>query len=74
MITFFKTPQLSIIATESKKTLTRAEVEKLCWLYGEANTEKEENLQGYFIGNHAEHGHRRHFENRGILPRKGREC
>ena len=50
MITFFKTPQLSIIATESKKTLTKAEVEKLCWLYGEANTEKEENLQGYFIG------------------------
>ena len=50
MITFFKTPQQSIIATESKKALTKAEVEKLCWLYGEANTEKEENLQGYFVG------------------------
>ncbi|MBO7472039.1 MAG: phosphoribosylformylglycinamidine synthase, partial [Bacteroidaceae bacterium] len=35
---------------ESKKALTKAEVEKLCWLYGEANTEKEENLQGYFVG------------------------
>ncbi len=49
-ITFFKTPQQSVIATESKKALTQAEIEKLCWLYGEANTEKEQNLQGYFVG------------------------
>ena len=50
MITFFKTPQQSIIATESKCPLSAAEIEKLCWLYGEASTEKEQNLQGYFIG------------------------
>ena len=50
MITFFKTPQQSIIATESKKALTKAEVEKLCWLYGEAQIEKEGNLTGYFVG------------------------
>ena len=50
MITFFKTPQQSIIATESKKALTEAEVEKLCWLYGGASTEAEENLQGCFVG------------------------
>ena len=50
MITFFKTPQQSIIATESKKALTAAETEKLCWLYGGANIEEEQNLQGYFIG------------------------
>ena len=50
MITFFKTPQQSIIATESNHSLNAAETEKLCWLYGDANTEKEQNLQGYFIG------------------------
>ena len=50
MITFFKTPQQSIIATESKKALTKAEIEKLCWLYGEATLEEEQNLQGDFIG------------------------
>jgi phosphoribosylformylglycinamidine synthase len=50
MITFFKTPQQSIIATESKCPLSAAEIEKLCWLYGKASTEKEQNLQGYFIG------------------------
>ena len=50
MITFFKTPQQSIIATESKSPLSATEIEKLCWLYGKASTEKEQNLQGYFIG------------------------
>ena len=50
MITFFKTPQQSIIATESKRPLSAAEVDKLCWLYGEASTEKEQNLTGYFVG------------------------
>ena len=50
MITFFKTPQQSIIATESKHPLTTAEIEKLCWLYGGASTEEEKNLQGCFIG------------------------
>ena len=49
-ITFFKTPQRSIIATESKQALTAAEIEKLCWLYGGAEIEKEENLTGDFIG------------------------
>ena len=50
MITFFKTPQQSIIATESNHSLNTAEIDKLCWLYGEASTEEEQNLQGYFIG------------------------
>ena len=50
MITFFKTPQQSIIATESNHPLTAAEVEKLCWLYGGATLEKEENLTGQYIG------------------------
>ena len=50
MITFFKTHQQSVIATESISPLTVAEIEKLCWLYGGASVEKEQNLQGYFIG------------------------
>ena len=50
MITFFKTPQQSIIATESNHPLTAAEVDKLCWLYGGATIEKEENLTGTFVG------------------------
>jgi len=50
MITFFKTPQQSIIATESKRPLSAAEIERLCWLYGGASTEDEQNLTGYFIG------------------------
>ena len=50
MITFFKTPQQTIIATESKNPLTAAEVEKLCWLYGGATIEDEKNLTGQFIG------------------------
>ena len=49
MITFFKTPQQSIIATESNHSLNTAEIDKLCWLYGGASTEEEQNLQGYFI-------------------------
>ena len=49
-ITFFKTPNLSIIATESDHTLSTLEVDKLCWLYGEASVEEEQNLTGYFVG------------------------
>ena len=50
MITFFKTPQQSIIATESNHPLTAAEVEQLCWLYGGETLEEEEDMTGQFIG------------------------
>ena len=50
MITFFKTPQRSVIATESSHPLSETEVEKLCWLYGGASLEREENLTGCFVG------------------------
>ena len=49
-ITFFKTPSNSIIATESDHILDTVEQEKLCWLYGEASVEDEQNLTGYFVG------------------------
>ncbi len=49
-ITFFKTPQQTIIATQSKQNLSDTDIEKLCWLYGEASVEDNKELQGCFIG------------------------
>ncbi len=49
-ITFFQTPGQSIIATQSVQPLSSEDIEKLCWLYGEAKLENEENLKGCFIG------------------------
>ena len=50
MILFFRTPTQSVIATEANRELTSEDIQKLCWLYGEASVENEENLQGCFIG------------------------
>ena len=50
MILFFRTPQQSVIAVECKDTLNKADSDKLCWLFGEATPESEENLQGCFVG------------------------
>ena len=50
MILFFRTPNQNVIATEVKQTLSAEDIQKLCWLYGEATVEKEENLQGCFVG------------------------
>ena len=50
MILFFRTPTQSVIATESNQQLVAEDIQKLCWLYGEATVENEENLQGCFIG------------------------
>ena len=50
MILFFRTPSKSVIAVESNHQLTPDESNKLCWLFGEATPESEENLKGYFVG------------------------
>ena len=50
MILFFRTPNQNVIATEVKQALSSEDIQKLCWLYGEATTENEENLQGCFVG------------------------
>ncbi len=50
MITFFKTPQQTIIATQSAEQLGQNEIEKLCWLYGGAEVEASETLEGYYVG------------------------
>ena len=50
MILFFRTPSKSVIAVESNHQLTPDESNKLCWLFGEAVMESEENLKGCFVG------------------------
>ena len=50
MILFFKTPQNSVIATETNHQLTQDETKELCWLYGNAELQHVEKLEGYFVG------------------------
>ena len=50
MIIFFKTPQQSVIATETDRQLTTDEVQKLCWLYGNATLTEGNRLEGRFVG------------------------
>ena len=50
MIIFFRTPEQSVIATEVNHQPTADEVNKLCWLYGEATALKEERLEGWYAG------------------------
>ena len=50
MIYFFRTPAQSVIATQVNHELSADETNELCWLYGEARPESENNLQGFFVG------------------------
>jgi phosphoribosylformylglycinamidine synthase len=50
MIFFFKTPQKSVIATETDHKLSEQEVKELSWLYGEAELLTGGTLDGYFVG------------------------
>ena len=49
-ITFFKTPEGNIIATQSVHALTQEETDKLCWLYGGATALADTGLGGWFVG------------------------
>ena len=49
-ITFFKTPEGNIIATQSDHALTQEEIDKLCWLYGGATALTDTQLGGWFVG------------------------
>ena len=44
MILFFRTPSKSVIAVECEHALPQADIDKLCWLFGEATPESEDNL------------------------------
>lgn len=50
MITFFKTPSQSIIAVETVSKLSNETVDKLNWLFGEAEMLKTEQINESFIG------------------------
>ena len=50
MILFFRTPSQSVIAAECDHTPDAADIRKLCWLFGDAVPETENNLTGYFVG------------------------
>ncbi|MDD7317213.1 MAG: phosphoribosylformylglycinamidine synthase [Prevotella sp.] len=55
MIFFFKTTTASIIATEADHRLNAQEIEKLCWLYGDAEllmtgNMAQEAVEGFFVG------------------------
>ncbi len=50
MISFFRTPAKSIIATQVDHQLSDDEVKKLCWLFGEATLEAAPTLEGCYVG------------------------
>ena len=49
-IFFFRTKEQSIIATQANHQLTPEEIQKLCWLYGEATLIDASTLDGTFVG------------------------
>ena len=50
MISFFRTPAQSIIATQVDHQLSDDEVKKLCWLFGEATLDAAPALEGCYVG------------------------
>ena len=49
-IFFFRTPQQSIIATQAGRQLTAEDIQKLCWLYGDATFLEVQAIDGRFVG------------------------
>ncbi|MDP2112511.1 MAG: hypothetical protein Q8K69_00480, partial [Bacteroidota bacterium] len=50
MILFFKTPQNTLIAVNSVRSINPEDIEKLIWLFGEAEKLDDEVLNGWFVG------------------------
>jgi len=50
MILFFRTPQNTIIAVNSITSFNQEDIEKLIWLFGEADKLDEAVLNGWFVG------------------------
>ena len=50
MILFFETPQKNIIATEINHQPCQEDIDKLCWLFGQATCVDAEQLEGFFVG------------------------
>lgn len=49
-ITFFKTREGTIIATQSKSKLPAEDTQKLCWLYSDASVVEGDSVNGIFVG------------------------
>ena len=49
-IYFFRTPQQSILATQADHALSQEEIDKLCWLFGDASLLDDKVIEGQFIG------------------------
>ncbi|MGQ8338015.1 phosphoribosylformylglycinamidine synthase [Sunxiuqinia sp. A32] len=50
MILFFKTPGETIIAVETAISFSSNDLEKLCWLFGDAEAINHDVLTGWFVG------------------------
>ncbi len=50
MILFFRTQSKSVIAVNANHDIPQEDINKLCWLFGEATPEKGANLEGCFVG------------------------
>jgi phosphoribosylformylglycinamidine synthase len=50
MILFFKTPQDSVIAVDSRKFLDEEKHTRLNWLFGGSTEIKQETIEGWFVG------------------------
>ena len=50
MILFFRTQSKSVIATEFDHQPDQNEISELCWLYGDAQLEETQKLEGFFVG------------------------
>ena len=50
MILFFRTSSKSIIAVETESQFNDSDIAKLCWLFGDAQQEKTEKIEGFFVG------------------------
>lgn len=50
MVLFFKTSKENVIATEVDHQLNEDEINELCWLYGDAEYLKADELKGFFVG------------------------
>ncbi len=50
MILFFEIPQKNIIATEINHQPCQEDIDKLCWLFGQATCLDAEQLEGFFVG------------------------
>jgi phosphoribosylformylglycinamidine synthase len=50
MILFFKTPQNTLIAVNAAVSFNAEAIEKLIWLFGQAEKLEQEVLEGWFVG------------------------